>query len=184
MSASIILLCEDRRTNTFLRGFLRRRFKNHDIETLPLPTEGSGGSGEQSVRQRFPKELQAIRSREGAVLVVVTDEDSDASSSRRTSLDRECKKVGIAPKRSNDPVIVAVPRRNIESWLWHLKSGDAIDGSKDYKQQLGKLNKSDIRALADVLFRMCQHTQRLLPTAPLSLTEACHEYSNLTHVLR
>ena len=183
MSASVILLCEDRRTNTFVRRFLTRRFKNHDIETLPLPAEGTGGSGEQWVRKRFPKELQAIRSRERAVLVVVTDEDTDATRSRRASLDRACTEVGVAPIRSHDPVIVAVPRRNLESWFWHLGSGRAIEESRDYKEQLGKLNKSAIRALADELFRMCQQ-QRLLPTAPASLQAACSEYPKLTQFLR
>lgn len=97
MSAGIILLCEDQRTNTFVRRFLRHRFRNHDIETLPLPTEGSAGSGEQWVRQQFPKELEAIWNRKRAVLVVVTDEDTDATRSRRTSLNRECTRVGIEP---------------------------------------------------------------------------------------
>lgn len=151
MSARIVLLCEDRRTNTFARKFLRSRFKKHDIETLPLPTEGTDGSGEQWVRERFPKELQAIRNRDGAVLVVVTDEDTAATRSRRTSLDRECMRSGVTPRRSDDPVILAVPRRNLESWFWHLKSGDEIDESKDYKMEMGNVSKSDIRALADVL---------------------------------
>lgn len=150
MSARIVLLCEDRRTNTFVRKFLRGRFNKHDIETLPLPTEGTDGSGEQWVRQRLPKELQAIRNRDGAVLVVVTDEDTAATRSRRTSLDRECIESGVAPRRSDDAVILAVPRRNIESWFWHLKSGGEVDESKDYKMELGELSKSDIRALADV----------------------------------
>ena len=77
MSASIILLCEDSRTNTFVRRFLRRRnFDTRDIHTLPLPTKGSG---EQWVREQYPKQLRDIRGRQRKVLLVVTDADANTT---------------------------------------------------------------------------------------------------------
>lgn len=72
----------------------------------------------------------------------------------------------------------------MESWLWHLRDGHEIDESTDYKQRLGSLGNSSIHILADELFRMCHRMQRLLPTAPPSLREACREYPNLTRFLR
>ena len=52
------------------------------------------------------------------------------------------------------------------------------------KPQLRGLKTSELRDLADELDRMCRRTQRLLPTAPPSLREACLEYPTLTRVLR
>ncbi len=75
---SIVLLCEDSQTNSFVRRFLRRRgFDHRDITTLPLP--GGSGSGEQWVRERYPDQLRAIRGKQAAYLIVVTDADTRLS---------------------------------------------------------------------------------------------------------
>lgn len=49
----IVLLCEDQRTNSFVRNFLKHRNfkKGRDITTLVA----SSGSGEQWVRKQYPK---------------------------------------------------------------------------------------------------------------------------------
>ena len=90
MSVEIVLLCEDQSTNTFVRRFLRgRQFKARDITTLPLP-HGSQ-SGEQWVRAKYPGQLKAIRSRQGACLIVVLDADRHTTQQRRAQLDEECR---------------------------------------------------------------------------------------------
>ena len=56
MSASIVLLCEDRQTDSFVRRFLwHRNIRRHDIHTKPIPHGKQ--SGEQWVRTQFPKAL-------------------------------------------------------------------------------------------------------------------------------
>lgn len=185
MSASIILLCEDQRTNTFVRRFLKsRNFRSRDINTLPLPFETTQGAGEQWVREQFPKQLRAIRGKERTVLLVVTDADVGTTANRRARLDRQCDTNKVRRRQPTDPVIVAVPRRNIETWLWHLETGEAVDQTHDYKPQFGTLNSARLNRLADELHRMCHRLQHLLPTAPQSLREACLEYPTLTRVLR
>ena len=73
----IVLLCEDSQTDAFVRRFLKRRnFAGRDIETLPLPSGRQ--SGEQWVRERYPDELKAIRGKQNAYLIVVTDADADS----------------------------------------------------------------------------------------------------------
>ena len=181
MSAKILVLCEDDRTHRFLRRFLRHRFRNREIETLPLPTEGSG---EQWVREQFPKQLRAVRDLEQTVLLVVTDADVNTTAYRRSQLDRQCDTEKTRPRQPIDPVIVAIPARNIETWLWHLKTGEAVDESRDYKLRLSALKTPELHELADKLFRFCHRAQRLLPTAPPSLRAACREYPILTRVLR
>jgi hypothetical protein len=183
MSARVILLCEDARTDTFVRRFLwSRNLRGRDIHTVPIPT--GDGSGEQRVREQYPKELQDIRDREGRVLLVVTDADVNTTAVRRSQLDRQCDTKKISRTTSKDRVIVAIPRRNIETWLWHLETGDAVDETRDYKPRFRAPDAREIHNLADELFRMCHRMQRLLPTAPPSLSEACREYPNLTRFLR
>ena len=112
----IVLLCEDSQTDSFVRRFLKRRsFRARDINTLPIPQVG--GSGEQWVRTRYPRELRAIRGKRGAYLVVVTDADMHSTQDRRNQLDGECTDKNVAVRTVDDPVIMAVPRRNVETWF-------------------------------------------------------------------
>ena len=97
---------------------------------------------------------------------------------------RQCDTEKISRTQTNDPVIVAIPRRNIETWLWHLQSHQAVDETYDYKPRFRGLQTANPRGLADELFRMCHREQRLPVTAPSSLLQACLEYPKLTRILR
>ena len=91
---SVILLCEDTQTDAFVRRFLKHRnFGRRDVTTFKLPA--GRGSGEQWVRERYPRQLQAIRQRQGACLIVVTDADVHSTEFRRAQLDAECDEKGI-----------------------------------------------------------------------------------------
>ena len=173
-----MLLCEDRQTDSFVRRFLRNRnFGPRDIHTLMTVEK----SGEQWVRERYPDELKAIRRRQGAVLLVVTDADTGSTDSRRLQLDRQCSENGVTPRTTNDPVVVIIPRRNIETWFAYLKGeGDVDETSRYHKLK----RKSDCHPLADELHRICHEKQQLDPSAPASLKEACREYPKLSAVLR
>ena len=171
----IVLLCEDSQTDAFVRRFLKRRnFGGRDIETLPLPSGRQ--SGEQWVRERYPDELRAIRGRQNAHLIVVTDADTHTTETRRTQLDAKCDEKQIPQRDDGDPVLVIVPRRNIETWLEYLGTGNAVDENTTY----GKLDRErDCATQANTLFRMCHREQRLPEDAPPSLRESCEEYRKL-----
>ena len=174
MSASIILLCEDSQTDSFVRRFLRNRnIRARDIYTLPLP----GGSGEQWVREHYPYQLKAIRRKQKAILIVVIDADLHTTAFRRSQLDLECDRKHVPRRELKDPVMVVVPRRNIETWFAYLKGDTDIDETQRYP----KLKReSDCRSFAKALHRMCHERQQLAPSAPPSLIEACREYSRLS----
>ncbi len=173
MSVEIVLLCEDQNTNTFVRRFLRgRQFKARDIRTLPLP-HGSQ-SGEQWVRGRYPTELKAIRSRQGAYLIVVIDADRHTTQQRRFQLDEECRAKEVQPRTDRDPVILLAPRRNIETWFAYL-DGESVEETEDYSAW----NSKDPRRFAEELYRMCHEVQRLREPVPASLAESCQEYRKL-----
>ena len=170
----ITLLSEDSQTDAFVRRFLKRRkFAGRDIRTLPLPSGRQ--SGEQWVRERYPKELRAIRRRQGAYLIVVTDADIQSTAVRRAQLDAACDDSETPKRDAGDPVLVIVPRRNIETWLEYL-GGTTVDENTTYR----KLKReSDYATQADNLYRMCHEAQRLDEGAPPSLREACEEYPKL-----
>lgn len=178
MSASIVLLCEDSQTACFVRRFLwPRNFRHRDIQVLPLLE----GSGEQWVRKRYPHELKAIRGRQKAVLVVVIDADVNTTAFRRTQLNDECIRKEVPPTAPDDPVMIIVPKRNIETWFAYLRGDADVDETRRYR----KLKKeSDCHPLADELYRMCHERHRLDPSAPPSLREACQEYPKLSRALR
>ena len=173
MSVRIVLLCEDAATDTFVRRFLRRRqFKARDIRTLPIP-HGSQ-SGEQWVRQKYPSELKAIRSRQNAFLIVVIDADTHTTQDRRSQLDDECKTQQVPARKRADPVLIIVPRRNIETWFAYL-DGTSVNETVDYSAYKSK----DPRPFAEELYRMCHENQKLRPPVPPSLDESCQEYRKL-----
>lgn len=171
---SIVLLCEDSQTNSFVRRFLKRRhFGHRDITTLPLP-DGSG-SGEQWVRERYPDQLRAIRGRQAAYLIVVTDADTRSSGAIRAGLDAHCREKHVPPRVANDPVIMAVPRRNIETWFAYL-DGNEVDEASTYPKLA---RERDCDRHAQRLHAMCHEEQRLVEPSPPSLAEACQEYARL-----
>ena len=174
MSVRIVLLCEDSQTESFVRRFLsHRNFRNRDILTKPLPHGKQ--SGEQWVRTQFPKELKAIRTRQQAYLVVVIDADARTTANTLAWLDDECRSQNVTLRSNNDPVVVAVPKRNIETWFEFFKTKQEVDEQQTYSRLARPRN---CRPLADELFRMCREEQ-LPPLAPRSLVAACSEYGKL-----
>lgn len=170
------MLCEDLKTDVFVRRFLRHRnFKNRDVTTLPFPR--GKGSGEAWVRERFPKELRAIRTQKEAYLIVVIDADSRTIEDRHRQMRDACEEVDVAPRREQDPVIIGVPKRNLETWLAYL-NGKAVDEETDYKSQ-GPGSEKTCKPLADRLYEMCHRDQQLREPVPSSLEAACAEYKKL-----
>lgn len=181
MSASVVLLCEDSQTDMFLRRFFRRRFGRQfrrRIHSVPFPA--GTGSGEQHVRERFPGQLKLIRGRRGAVLIVVTDADTESTEARRTQLEQQCAARGIEAPRASDPVLILVPRRSIETWF-HYLSGREFDETTRYPHLR---READCAPLADRLYDMCHRRQELPEPAPASLVEACEAYPRLKRLLQ
>ena len=172
--ASIILLCEDKLTDSFVRRFLKHRnFSGRDIRTLPLPAGSQ--SGEQWVREQYPEELKAIRQKHDAYLIVVTDADSGSTEDRREKLKSECNLQKIQPRNDDDRVLQIIPRRNIETWLAYL-DGSEVNECKLYS----KFNyESNYKEHAKQLYYMCHKEQKLREPTPPSLLEACEEYRKL-----
>ncbi len=124
--AKAIVLAEGRcDQNLVYRWLCERGLRPRDIRLLQLP---AGGSGEQSVREQYPKELEAIRTRRSRMkcwLYVLTDADTKTVDERLQTL----------PTVDGDPVSRLVPRRNVETWAEALTSQGEVDETTDYKDR-------------------------------------------------
>ena len=78
----------------------------------------------------------------------------------------------------HDPVIVAVPRRNIETWFEYL-GGKPVDEMVAYPRLR---RESDCKPFADRLHDMCHKQQKLDEPAPPSLRELCEERGKLRRI--
>lgn len=173
---TIVLLCEDMQTESFVYNFLKHRnFKHHDF-TFLCASRASKGSAEQWVRKKYPRQLKAIRSKRNAYLIVVIDADAGTIDDRRRELATACREEGISPRAKTDfNVLHIIPRRNIETWLAYLDGRD-VDESTVYPKLEHQRN---CRKHAESLYNMCHKNQTLREPAPPSLREACNEYHKL-----
>ena len=172
----IVLLCEDRQHEAFVRRFLRGAGWN--VRDLRVQRSSSGrGSAEQYVRERFPAELQAVRAKGGekAYLIVMIDGDDQGVTGRRGSLEAACTERQMVPPGNADRVLVCVPTWNIETWLAYL-GGEAVEETRrDYP----RLNRQrDCDPLVQSLVNMCR-VRTLRSPYPPSLEDTCAWYQHI-----
>lgn len=182
----VVVLCEDETHFNFVRHFLLRKGvvsrSEQIIERIARP-----GCGEQFVRLNLPLELDACRkqNRKGAfaLLIVVTDADTHSVDEREQQLKDACSISKLTAQegyiKPNEPVIVFIPRRNIETWL-KLLDGQSVDETTNYKQHGAKTQRCKPQAI--VLFNHCQQ-QTAPPHAVASLNAACGEYRRILPML-
>ncbi|MBF0623235.1 MAG: hypothetical protein HQL82_00315 [Magnetococcales bacterium] len=174
MSVRIILLCEDQQLLCFLSRFLKRRgWGSRDIHGMNAPP--GVGSAEQWVRETYPGILQALRSKGSSVVLLVgTDADTLSVVDRIAILDQACRNKNIPSRLAQDPVIMVVPKRNIETWLAYLR-GESVNEVDNYPRYRGESDcRKDVKALDD----MCRK-QQLRQPAPPSLQATCGEYRKM-----
>lgn len=172
--AQLILICEDRQHETFARRFLERAgWAVRRLRVLMAPP--GRGSAEQFVRDTFPIELSAYRTKRHRVaqrLVVVCDGDQRGVDSRINDLAAACRAQGIESRQDIDHVAIFIPTWNIETWLAYLNGADVDETKSDYP----RLDRPrDCQKHVDRLYQMCQR-QTLRQPAPPSLDAACVEY--------
>jgi hypothetical protein len=173
MKVEAVLLCEDEQSACFARRFLKERgYKAWQLrEEKPPPGKGSG---EQWVRERLPLELRAMRDSQSKALIVLTDADTMSVAERAETLRRKCLDEGVAWRTADEPLVLVIPRRNIETWLAYLR-GETVDETNLYPKYAAE---SDCREQARELHRMCQ-IGSLSPPPPPSLAQACAEWTRM-----
>jgi hypothetical protein len=125
----VIVLAEDERHQRFVRRYLENlNYPSHRIRNEPLPA--GRGAGEQWIRERYAKAVQAYRERAAraqTALVVAIDADTHEVQHRLQQLQTVL---------DGERIVRLVPRRNIETWILCL-TGTAVDEETDYHHYPG-----------------------------------------------
>jgi len=152
--ANLVVLVEDQEQQNLIRRYLER--SGHNVRRsrfVPLPSEATGGSGEQYVRERYPEEVSENRQRVGrgasALLVVMIDADKEETKDRSAQLANALRRAGVPKRGRTELIVVLIPRRHVETWIRALL-GDAVDERIDYKNP--KPTSREIGAAAETLY--------------------------------
>lgn len=189
-ASDIIILCEDRLQEVFVRRFLKqgRGIRQPPIRPVPYPHGGSGGAGEKHVRDNYPNQLKAYRDRSAkakTILIVVLDADVDTVQVHHNELEAACQQArpAISARQANEAVIHVIPKWHIETRLAYL---DDVRVSEDrqYKPDYAfKGCESSCHPLVDKLAAACKNGQRLT-NPPDSLVQACREFDRIRGLLQ
>ena len=131
--ADIIILCEDRAHDNFVRYHLKkRRFNHRQLRTIPW---GRLGSGQQFVLQKYASEVQTYRSKANhlsCALLTVIDADTQEVQRIHHRLEEQLQNANLENRKANERIAILVPKRNIETWIVYLQ-GTSVNEKKDYK---------------------------------------------------
>jgi hypothetical protein len=170
----VVLLCEDSQHEAFVRRFLEGMgWNKRELRVEKSPS--AVGSAAQWVRQRFPIELRVYRQRQAAsALIAIIDADTKSVQDRINELKDRCKSTGTPFRKRDEAVSIAVPKRNIETWI-HYLNGESVNEEDKYP----KLNmERGCKPAVNHLVGLCKST-RIKPDAPPSLAAACEEYCRI-----
>jgi hypothetical protein len=179
--AKIVLLCEDSQQEAFTRRFLEGMGWN--TRELRVEKSPSGkGSGEQWVREKFADELRIYRERRNRAasgLIAIIDADVREVQDRIRDFEAVCDARQIPFREDRDTVAIAVPKRNIETWI-HYLNGESVNE----ENALPKLERERLcQPAVNNLVRLCK-ARGLADDAPPSLQAACQEYQDRIIPLR
>jgi hypothetical protein len=178
MTSQVVVICEDEKMWAFASRFLKKRYgyTTHDIRKEKSPY--ARGSAEQWVRKQYAIEISALTKRRTkstqSALVVMTDADNLTVQARIDQLDQ-----ALPVTRSLDaPVLMIIPKRNIETWLVYLSGDDVIEGGDNSNYKHHSKASSVTNDQINVLVGLCVD-QRFREPVPQSLQMACGQLNKL-----
>lgn len=129
-----VMLCEDIQQEVFLYRLLKHMGRG-DQRTITVKRSAKGkGSAEQYVREQFPKEVQAFRSKSSYLnlcLIVMVDADIVSIGERIGQLEESLEEAGQDRRTAEERILILVPKRNIETWIRYL-DGEIWDETTEY----------------------------------------------------
>lgn len=137
----VTILGEDNVQVSFARRVLDLLgFGPREVFLRPVPD--GDGSGEQWVRTDYPNQVglnRSKRSHQQCTLLVSIDADNRSIADRKNQLDQALTNAELAVRGKDEPIVIWVPGRNIESWLKHL-AGEVVNEETNYKNRVKQLN--------------------------------------------
>jgi len=137
---STIVLGEDETHWLFVyRWLLRRGVHAGEIRAVPWPA--GKGAGAAHVVSQYPGEVADYRRKAGHVsarrLIVVIDADAETTAKRFHQLAGALKTAGLDARAEDERIAILVPRRNIETWFYFLRS-NTVSEIDDYTHHFTK----------------------------------------------
>jgi hypothetical protein len=168
---SIVILCEDKQQYLFARYFLQK--KGFTGEFFPKFCLKGKQSGEQYVRENYAAQVKGYRSqknRKKICLVVVIDADTLTVAERIRQLEMTLQE----KRHREEKIAIFVPKRNIETWIHYLQSGEPIDEIVAYSKLA---NQGECKPFVEKLGNQC--VLGLPSNAPPSMHDACIEQKRI-----
>jgi len=172
----VVVLCEDRAQYHFVRKCLQLRGV---ARVTPSMSPCGRGSAEQWVRERYPREVRAYRSKANHLniaLAVMVDADKSSVTDRKKQLDGSSAMRDGAqePRRAEERIAIFVPKRNIETWFRFL-DGQPWNEDDSYRSPYRDARPVDY---AQAMDKLCG-SRGLGADSPPSLVDACAEWERL-----
>ena len=170
------ILCEDAQSRSFINATLSDQgISARKVFCNSIPC--GKGCGEVAVRRGFPKEIRRLKatSYNKQVLIVCTDADKYTIDERKAFLDKEVISQGLKWDKQQDPIMIWIPKRQIETWIHALNQED-VDENMVFPH-LGK--PVSCKKQAKKFSQYCQNLIELEPPALDSIIESKNEYNRI-----
>jgi hypothetical protein len=116
------VLCEDRRTERFIRHLLEARgYKIRRFNFVPAPS--GRGAADAWVLARYPEEVRALRAKNhqhDLCLIAIRDGDALGVGARKKQLDDALREADLDPRAPSERIATPVPTWAIENWILDL----------------------------------------------------------------
>jgi hypothetical protein len=172
---TVVILCEDLQQYVFAKSFLQKRGFQGNFEPRICPAGKQ--AGEQYVRDRYPAEVKAYRSKKNHLkifLVVIIDADTGTVPNHIAQLEQALEEKTFPRRQTDDKIAIFVPKRNIETWI-HYVMGETVNEEHAYPKFP---KEGECKPFVEALASQCQQAG-LADDAPPSMQIACAELQRI-----
>lgn len=146
-AAQIVILAEDVRQRKIIHRYLtkKRGYSHRCIRSINPQVLKGETAGLTFVRANYAMQVAALRAYlalRSTALVVVADADHETIEERILDLDNRLRGANQTARKNEEPIILIVPRRNVETWMYFL-NGNSVDETTDYKSKCSSLDDGD-----------------------------------------
>lgn len=171
--ANVIVLAEDQEHQNLVRRYLLcANLSYGNLRQLSSPA--GRGSGSQYVREQFPNQVKECRGVLGrkttCLLIVITDADNLTTAGREQTLQHSLTQVGLAAIIQNEPIVVLIPKWQVETWIKCLLGQTVSEG--DDNTHRPPVTPDEIRRAARTIFDWSRQNAAVGATCVASLSAA------------
>ena len=176
-ASQIIVLCEDRAHEVFVKRFLKKGWgvKPREIRVTDYPS--GKRSGKKHVEDNISQETKALRTRHAStILLVIQDADEQSVGQAKSALDAK-----LLPSRGDrEPIAYIIPKWHIQTWIAYLDGKKVDESDKEtYKRKYHTISESkEVHYFVDKLADDCRRNKEL-ESPPDSLVAAREEFNRI-----